>query len=147
MKESPRLSALPINTDEIKLFAERTYVHLRLGTTVIPHPPSRYPFRRTLQLMASTTPQPYNIAPGNVAPASDRYNVLSIVGFILAFVISIAGLVVSIIALSQIKKTGEKGRGLALAGIIISVLAIILTIVGYIVLFAVAANHGTSTNP
>jgi ABC-type Na+ efflux pump permease subunit len=97
--------------------------------------------------MASTTPQPYNNAPGNVAPASDRYNVLSIVGFILAFVISIAGLVVSIIALSQIKKTGEKGHGLALAGVIISALAIILTIVGYIFLFTLGAHNGTTTNP
>ncbi|AMM22773.1 hypothetical protein AX769_21780 (plasmid) [Frondihabitans sp. PAMC 28766] len=97
--------------------------------------------------MASNTPQPYNTPPGQVAPASDRYNVLAIVGFILAFVISIGGLVVSIIALTQIKKTGERGRGLALAGVIISAVAIIITIIAYIAIFTVAAHNGTTTNP
>ncbi|MFH1400471.1 MAG: DUF4190 domain-containing protein [Nanoarchaeota archaeon] len=48
-----------------------------------------------------------------------RTNTLAIVGFILSFVFALAGLVVSIIAFNQVKKSGEGGRGLALAGIII----------------------------
>jgi Co/Zn/Cd efflux system component len=88
-------------------------------------------------------PQPYNNTPGDVAPASGRYNVLSIVGFVLAFVISIAGLVVSIIALTQINKTGEKGRGLALAGIIISALSVIISIISIIVLVSTGAHTTT----
>ncbi|MFJ4222021.1 DUF4190 domain-containing protein [Curtobacterium luteum] len=85
--------------------------------------------------------QPYQPA----APASDRYNVLAIVGFILAFVVNIGGLVVSIIALNQIKKTGERGRGLALAGVIISALSLIIGIISIIVFASAAANMGTTT--
>ncbi len=85
--------------------------------------------------------QPYQPA----APASDRYNVLAIVGFILAFVVNIGGLVVSIIALSQIKKTGERGHGLALAGVIISALSIVISIISFIALFATAASMSSTT--
>ena len=52
------------------------------------------------------------------------YNVMSIVGFVLSFIpISkfwLVALVISIIALVQISKTKEKGKGLAIAGIAIS---------------------------
>jgi len=50
---------------------------------------------------------------------TDRLNTLSIVGFVLAFVANIVGLVVSVIALVQIGRTGERGRGLAIAGIVV----------------------------
>jgi uncharacterized membrane protein len=91
----------------------------------------------------SYSTEPYQQQP---APAAQqRYNVLSIVGFVLAFFISIAGLVVSIIALVQIKRTGERGRGLALAGVIISAIAIIISVISFIALFAVAANSGYSS--
>ncbi|MGA1811193.1 DUF4190 domain-containing protein [Frondihabitans sp. 4ASC-45] len=91
--------------------------------------------------MASTTPQPYNNAGSPVA----KTNTLAIVGFVLAFVINIAGVVVSIIALNQIKQTGEKGRGLAIAGIIIGALSLIIGIIAVIVGFAAAAQSGTTT--
>ena len=55
-----------------------------------------------------------NTAMPQSAGTAAGYNVLAIVGFILAFVFSLAGLIVSLIALSQIKKTGERGHGLAL---------------------------------
>ncbi|MBD8583235.1 DUF4190 domain-containing protein [Frigoribacterium sp. CFBP 13729] len=61
--------------------------------------------------------------------ASAKFNTLAIVGFVLAFVVNIAGVVVSFIALSQIKKTGERGRGLAIAGIIIGLLSIVFGII------------------
>ncbi len=51
-------------------------------------------------------------------------NILAIVGFVLSFFVSIAGLVCSIIARKQIKETGEGGSGFALAGIIISSISI-----------------------
>ncbi|MBT1582846.1 DUF4190 domain-containing protein [Curtobacterium flaccumfaciens] len=78
-------------------------------------------------------------------PSSDRFNVMAIVGFVLAFVVNIAGLVVSIIALSQIKKTGERGRGLALAGVIISALSLVFGIFWIIFVVTVLANTPTST--
>lgn len=49
--------------------------------------------------------------------AGSDLNVLALVGFILSFFISIAGLICSIIAYKQIKENGGNGRGLAIAGI------------------------------
>lgn len=94
--------------------------------------------------MSYTTPQPYN--GGNVPTNGQaRFNVLAIVGFVLAFVVSIGGLVVSIIALVQISRTGERGRGLALAGVIIGGLSLIIGVVGVILFAVAAANAGVST--
>ena len=80
--------------------------------------------------------------PATTAPGTaGRYNVLAIVGFILAFVFALAGLVVSIIAFSQIKKTGERGRGLAIAGIIIGLLSIVLGILYFVLVLPVAMEQ------
>lgn len=57
-----------------------------------------------------------------------KTNTCAVVGFILSFFCGLAGLIVSIIALSQIKKTGEKGKGLAIAGIILTCFSIIVPI-------------------
>jgi Domain of unknown function (DUF4190) len=46
-------------------------------------------------------------------------NVLAIVALVSAFFIPVAGIVCGHLALGQIKRTGENGRGLALAGLII----------------------------
>ena len=51
---------------------------------------------------------------------SGKYNTLAVVGFVLAFVSTFIGLGLSIAGLVQLKKTGERGRGLAIAGIVIS---------------------------
>lgn len=59
----------------------------------------------------------------------DRWNGMAIAGFVCSFIFSIVGLVLSIIGYNQTKKTGEKGKELALAGIIISGLSIVMTIV------------------
>ncbi|ROP75375.1 MULTISPECIES: DUF4190 domain-containing protein [unclassified Frigoribacterium] len=84
--------------------------------------------------------------PATTAPGTaGRYNVLAIVGFILAFVFALAGLVVSIIALSQIKKTGERGRGLALAGVILSIVFMIISVIVSISVFSAGmAQVGTT---
>lgn len=64
---------------------------------------------------------------GYGAPVQPRWNGLAIAGFILSFLISIVGLILSIIALNQINKSGgmQKGKGLAIAGIIISAISIL----------------------
>ena len=56
---------------------------------------------------------PYSSAP------EQKTNTLAIVALILGILIPIAGIVVGHISLSQIKKTGENGRGLALTGTIL----------------------------
>ncbi|WP_123519553.1 DUF4190 domain-containing protein [Frigoribacterium sp. PhB24] len=82
--------------------------------------------------MSSNTAMPQS------AGTAAGYNVLAIVGFILAFVFPLAGLIVSIIALSQIKKTGERGHGLALAGVILSIAFMVI----YIILAIVTVTAG-----
>lgn len=70
---------------------------------------------------------------------------MAIVGFILAFFVSIVGVILGFVALSQIKRTGEQGRGLALAAVIIGlveiVLGIIITIIVIASLGVAAANY------
>lgn len=56
-------------------------------------------------------------------------NGFCIAGFIVSFFLVITGLILSIIGVSQCKKTGEKGRGLGIAGIVISSVKIVYTII------------------
>lgn len=62
----------------------------------------------------------YGNSPYNQAP-NDRWNGLVIAGFIFSFLIPIVGLILSIIGLVQINRHGGKSRGMAIAGIIISI--------------------------
>lgn len=57
----------------------------------------------------------------------DRWNSMAIAGFVCSFFIAILGLIFSILGLVKINQTKEKGRGLAIAGIVISVLSMIFT--------------------
>ncbi len=59
--------------------------------------------------------QPYGYT-GQLVP---RTNTLAIVALILSLTVSLGGIICGHIALSQIKRTGEGGYGLALAGTII----------------------------
>lgn len=82
--------------------------------------------------------QPYAQQYGYMSPAANQqYNGFAIAGFVCSFFTSIIGLIFSIIGLNQIKRQGGKGKGLAIAGIIISVaklgiylLLIVMIIVG-----------------
>ncbi len=56
-----------------------------------------------------------------------RTNVLAIIGFVLSFIQPIAGLVLSIIGLKK-SETWNSGRKMAKAGIIISIVMIVLSI-------------------
>lgn len=72
-----------------------------------------------------TAPPPPTAYPAYGQPAAPGgyyappTNTLAIISLVLAFIISIGGIICGHIALSQIKRTGEGGRGLALAGLII----------------------------
>ncbi len=57
-----------------------------------------------------------------------KTNTLAIVGFVLSFVVAIAGLICSVIARKQIKQSGEGGMGLATAGMIISIVELSLSV-------------------
>ena len=64
-----------------------------------------------------------------------KTNTMAILGLVFAFVFSPLGVVFSAIGLKQIKQRREGGRGLALAGLIISILSLVIGIL-LIVAFA-----------
>lgn len=74
-------------------------------------------------------------APANTA----KYNSTVITGFVISiisiFIISIilgpVGAILSAIGLKQVSETNEKGKGLAIAGIIIGIAVIIIMVIGY----------------
>lgn len=67
------------------------------------------------------------------APAT-RVNDFALLSLIVAVILAPAGIPLAIIALRQIKRTGERGRGLALAGlwIGIAVTAIYLLVIAFV---------------
>lgn len=72
----------------------------------------------------------------------ERWNVLCIIGFILAFFFPITGLVLSIVALVQMKRTHERSKGMSIAGIIISALRLLLNIVIIVILLSSVGVFG-----
>lgn len=86
-----------------------------------------------------TTPAPAPV-PAPSAPA-EKWNVLSIVGFVLSLIgFNIVAIVLGFIALSQVKKSGERGRGLAIAAIIIGFVSIVIGIIFFIVFASIIAS-------
>lgn len=55
-----------------------------------------------------------------VGSVKKKTNTLAVVGFILAFIIPLIGLILMIVSLGQIKKRKEGGKGLAVAGVILA---------------------------
>jgi hypothetical protein len=104
-----------------------------------PTPPAAYPQQQPQQPY-------YN---GYQGPAAPPMNTLAIVTIILAFVFSVAGIVTGHIALKQIDRTGEQGRGLAKAGLILSYVFTGLAVLGvvayvvFIVFFLAIAGTGS----
>lgn len=96
------------------------------------------------------TPPPSTPYTGSSA-APPRTNTLAIIALILGIVVPIGGVICGPIALGQIKRTGENGRGLALAGLIIGIALTLLAIIGtiaYVALIAAALSSGAiSTSP
>ncbi|HEV7423120.1 MAG TPA: peptidylprolyl isomerase [Mycobacterium sp.] len=85
----------------------------------------------------TTPPPPYGqCPPPPYAPAGGYYgypqpqptNALAVASLICAFVFAPLGIVFGHISLSQIRRTGEEGRGLAIAGLVISYLITVLTV-------------------
>jgi uncharacterized protein DUF4190 len=92
-------------------------------------------------------PQPGYPSPypgyGQPYPVSRGTNTMAILALIFGILVAPLGLVFGFVARSQIKKTGEDGDGLALAGIIIggifTLLLIAYLVIG-IIIFAAVAN-------
>lgn len=63
------------------------------------------------------------------ATSSNQSNTMAIVGFIFSFFIAIVGLICSIIGFKKAPELGGNGKGLAIAGIIISAISIVVTVI------------------
>lgn len=61
-------------------------------------------------------------------PPTGKTNILSIIGFVLAIILPLIGIIVSIVAWKQTAETGDN-RGLAKAGIIVGIALFILSII------------------
>ena len=89
--------------------------------------------------------QGYGQNPYGQAPQASGTNTMAILSLVFAFLFWPLAIVFGFIARGQIKRTGEGGGGLALAGIIIGFAFLAFTVVGVaaVLLFAT----GTSTSP
>lgn len=75
-----------------------------------------------------------------------KTNALAIWGFILAIFLPLIGLILSIVAMSQIKKRNEGGKGLAIAGIVIGSILLFFQFLIFVSLVNGAKNVSTSTD-
>lgn len=73
--------------------------------------------------MSDVKPPPAPTQPP-VGPAGGKTNTLAIVSLVLAFFVSLGAVITGHLALSQIKKTNEEGRGLALIGLTLGYLGL-----------------------
>lgn len=118
--------------------------------------------------MSNETPNPYNPAPvdysGQASDGSNgtpygnqyngqenqvpvqRFNTLSIISFISAFVIPLVAVITGHISLSQIKKTKERGRPLAIWGTVLGYLGMVATIIVTLVIVIGGALAATSVS-
>ena len=85
-----------------------------------------------------STPQYQGYAP---APASAKTNGLAIAALVSSFFISLFGIILGHIALNQIKTTGESGRGLAIAALVIGYVSIAFAAIFVVVVLGAAAAN------
>ena len=61
-------------------------------------------------------------------------NGMAVAGFVLSFFFALLGLIFSCVGLAKSKQMDGKGKGLAIAGIIISIVSMVLMVVWYILI-------------
>jgi hypothetical protein len=93
-------------------------------------------------------PPGYGLPYGPPAPYPRPTNTLAILALVMAFVFAPAGVVLGVVARRQIRRTGEDGEGLALAGIIVGAVFCALVVLLIVLWFvAVASLAGVSFGP
>lgn len=75
-------------------------------------------------------------------PVAPRTNTLSIISLVTGFFCSIAAVITGHIALNQIKRTGEAGRGLAIAGLVLGYLGVGITALLTVLALVFATTFG-----
>lgn len=81
--------------------------------------------------------------PMGAPQAQAPMNTLALVAFIGSFFVGLVGIICGHISLGQIKKSGERGRGFALAGTIIGYVSTVGVIIAIIMLFVAASMAAT----
>ncbi len=129
------------------------------------YPPGQYPPRQYPTSPGQYPPSPGQYPPGPVgyppqfyAPVMPRNNpfaitalVCGIVQFLLGLLVvgnilgAIPAIVFGSIALKQIKLRGERGRGLAIAGLVLGILGVLyFALIIIVIVFGNASSSGTS---
>lgn len=75
-----------------------------------------------------------------------KTNLIAILSLIFAFLMPLVGLILGLIAMNQIKQTNEGGRGLALAGVIISSVFLLMSVL-FLILWIVGIGWLVSSIP
>ena len=93
-------------------------------------------------------PAPVPAQPSPAPAPAEKWNILSIIAFIIVFFgFSLISIILGFIGLNQIKKTGERGRGLAIWAIVLGFVSIVIGIIAWIAFVAIiAANPDVSVN-
>lgn len=71
-----------------------------------------------------------------------RPNTIALVGFVFSFISPIVGLILSIIGLNKARQMNGLGKGYAIAGIIISIVSMILSVLLYTYVISVYGTEG-----
>ncbi|SFP85196.1 protein of unknown function [Geodermatophilus dictyosporus] len=91
-------------------------------------------------------PQSHGPPPG-WPPYRRPTNTMAILALVLAFVAAPVGLVLGVLARRQIRRTGEEGDGLALAGIVVGGIGTALAAMGIVVAILALATVSASFAP
>ena len=106
--------------------------------------PQQAPQYGAPQYNAPQQQAPYGApAYGQTNPKWNVLSIISIVGAVIGF--NIIAAILGFIALSQIKKTGEQGRVLAIIAIVLGILSLVLGIIGAVVFFSILSTADYTT--
>ncbi|MBB5956161.1 hypothetical protein FHS29_002747 [Saccharothrix tamanrassetensis] len=92
----------------------------------------------------------YHQQGGYYPPPPRPTNGLAIAALVCAFVFAPAAIVLGIVARNQIKQTGEEGRGLATAGLVLGTIFTVLTVIGVVLWVAMVfwlVKNGNELTP
>lgn len=122
------------------------------GGTAAPQTPYDAPAAPQQPPYGAAGPVPPYAAPGAMPPQGpgapygwrpqqpEQWSGLAIAGFIVSFFFGLIGLILSILGLNQTRKERRKGRGLAIAGIVIGVINIVVVSLFWIAVIGVGVS-------
>ncbi|MGZ6854622.1 MAG: DUF4333 domain-containing protein [Mycobacteriaceae bacterium] len=79
--------------------------------------------------------------PPSAPPAATGTNTMAILAIVFAFIAAPLGIVFGAIGRSQIRKTGQQGKGLATAGLVLGIVFTLLGVAGVVTAVVVAGSN------